>query len=166
MITSYINLKRLFVQTIYLWIYIYKKKYLCDEAVKNGWVCKISKIKRKPYNTVRASASKPLQMINADIMVPIRFVTFLKSYKFISVFIDNHSRLALAHSLRSKSGTGQCFKAFIISSQSLRGQDHKFWCLETDQGTSFTGCYTRIELGKLDVQLEFGYGSSAKNICT
>lgn len=124
-----------------------------DEAVRDCEVCKIAKIKKKPFKNVRARANKPLQVINADIMGQISPSTFPKGYKYISVFIDNYLRLAMAYLMKSKTQTGQCLEAFIISCRNLRGEDDKFCYLDTDQGTEFTGGYTRIVLDKFNAEL-------------
>ena len=124
-----------------------------DEAVKDCEVCKFAKIKRKPFIAKRTRASGPLERINADTMGPIHPVTFQHGFRYISVFIDNFSKLAMAYPMKSKAEMGSCLESFVKSCRNLLGEDAKVCYLEIDQGTEFTGGYTREVLDKLGGEL-------------
>ena len=116
------------------------KKTVFDDTIRDCEVCMISKIKTLPFKAIRQRATEPLPIIHADVMGVISLATFPKRYKYISVFVDDFSRLASP--MKTKGETGHCFESFVKSVRSLIGKDAKVCCLRSDQGTEFTGGYT------------------------
>ena len=110
------------------------KKVIFDDSIQKCEICMISKIKTLPFKTTRQRATEPMQIIHADVMGMIRPVTYPKGYKYISVFIDDLSRLAMAYTMKTK--------------------DAKMCYLRSDQGTVFTGEYTIDVLKRLNAELQ------------
>lgn len=92
-----------------------------DESILDCKVYKIAKFNKLPFPKIRQRATFPLQMIDTGTMAKISPLTFPKSYKYISVFVDDFSRLRMAYPMKSKDETGYSLEAFVKSARNLLG---------------------------------------------
>ena len=129
------------------------KKVGFDDSIQKCEICMISKIKTLPFRTTRQRATEPMQIIHADVMGMISPASYPKRYKYISVFIDDFSRLAMAYATKTEDKTGHCLESFIKSARNLLGKDTKVCYLQSDQGIEFTGGYTTEVLKRLNAEL-------------
>ena len=81
-------------------------------------------------------------------------VTYPKKYKYISVFVDDYSRFAMAYPMNTKDETAFCFESFVKNGQNLLGIDTKVYYLRSDQGTEFTGGKMSKVLSNLRAELQ------------
>ena len=92
-------------------------------------------------------ADKPLQIIHMDTMGPVSPQSHPSGYKFIVIFVDDYSRVALAYPMKHKSEVPEHFKACVASMRNIIGSDNKVCYLRIDQGTEFV-CKETIKVLK------------------
>ena len=88
-----------------------------DDGILDCEVCMISKINRLCYKQTRLRATEPLQIVHSDTMGMISPVAYPKKYKYISVFVDHYSRLAMAYPMNTKDETAFCFEFFAKAAE-------------------------------------------------
>ncbi|XP_058791687.1 uncharacterized protein LOC131664504 [Phymastichus coffea] len=130
------------------------KDVIFDEKILDCEICMIAKMNRLPFQMTRQRATQPLEIIHADTMGMISHASYPKGYKYISVFVDDYSRLALTFPMKAKDETGTCFEEFVRSARNLLGYDAKVCYLRTDQGTEFVGGYTKEVMDKLGTEYQ------------
>ena len=125
-----------------------------DQTLDECEICKISKFNKLPFSGIKTRANQPLQIIHTDVMGKISPPTYPKQYKWISVFIDDYSRVAMAYPMRTKDESGKCLELFVRSARNLLGHDAKVCYLRSDQGKEVIGGYTIEVLNKLEAELQ------------
>lgn len=130
------------------------QKAVFDKSIQDCEVCMAAKFNRLPFQITRNRATEPLQIIHSDLMGKISPATYPKGYKWIAVFVDDFSRLAMAYPMKTKTEAGYYLEAFVRTARNLLGRDAKVCYLRTDKGTEFTGGYTKQVLDKLGAEAQ------------
>ena len=128
------------------------KECIFSDSIRNCEVCLISKLNRLSFRTARVRANETLQIVHSDVMGKTNPPSHPKGYKFISVFIDDFSRLAMAFPMKTKVESGSLFESFVVSARNLLSRNVKTCYFRTDQGTEYTGGYTVKVLKKLGAE--------------
>lgn len=110
-----------------------------NKSILECEVCILAKLEKKPFKTIRERAQQPMQLIHADVMGPISPITHPNRKRFVVVFIDDYSRIAMAYAMKSKAETGEYFDLFLKSMRNVIGFDAKVCYLRSDKGTEFLG---------------------------
>ncbi|XP_043475029.1 uncharacterized protein LOC122506779 [Leptopilina heterotoma] len=125
-----------------------------DESRRECEICALTKLSKLPFRNQRSRATRPLQIIHSDVMGKIAPLTHPFGYQYISVFIDDFSRMALAYPMKTKDATGHCLERFIKSARNLLDSNEKFCYLRTDQGTEYMGGYTQEVLIREGIEIQ------------
>ncbi|XP_058791036.1 uncharacterized protein LOC131664165 [Phymastichus coffea] len=80
-----------------------------DENIMNCETCILAKLTKLPFKETRTRATKPLYMIHADTIGPIKPISFPDQCRYIIVFVDDCTKFALAYSVKHKSESGGKF---------------------------------------------------------
>lgn len=75
-------------------------------------------------------------------------------YQYISVFVDDYSRLTLAYPMKTKDQTGYCLERFLKSTRNLLGKNEKVCYLRSDQGIEYMGGRTNEVLMKEGIEYQ------------
>ncbi len=100
-------------------------------------VCVRTKMTQKVYDKVRTTATRPGEVIFADLIGPIQPKSAPHNYRFILTVIDHFTRFAKVYVLRKKSETPELMKRFfdfVRSQFSNPGQIRQF---RSDGGIEF-----------------------------
>ena len=116
-----------------------------DNTVIDCEVCIVAKFNRLPFSSTRQRDNEPLQVVHADTMGPISPASHPRGYIFISVFINDHTRLTMAYPMKNKNETGYCLQSFIKSSRNLLEYDAK----------SVTCSVIKVQDSQEDIRLKF-----------
>ncbi|VDO16131.1 unnamed protein product, partial [Brugia timori] len=128
------------------------KGVIFDQSITECDTCALTKLTKLPFVETRMRAVRPLQIIHTDLMGPIKPMTFPGNQRFIVVFVDDYSRLAMAYAMKSKDETGFYLERFLISSRNMLGKNEKVCYLQSDKGTEFTGGYTKALLDRENIE--------------
>ncbi|KAK7605169.1 hypothetical protein V9T40_007027 [Parthenolecanium corni] len=136
-------------------IYADLKNVKFEIDIVNCETCILAKMSKLPFKEIRARSDRPLQVIHSDVMGPIKPMTHPNKKRFIVVFIDDYSRVAMAYAIRKKSEVGSSFELFLKNARNELGSDAKVCFLRTDQGTEFTGGKVKEILDQEKIGLQF-----------
>ena len=124
-----------------------------DDGILDSAVYMNSKINRLCFKQTRLRVTEPLQIVHSVTLGMISPVSYPKKYKYISLFVDDYSRLTMAYHMNTKDETAFCFDSFVKSGRNLLGNDAKVCYLRSDQATEFTGGKMSKVLSKLGTKL-------------
>ncbi|KAK7575582.1 hypothetical protein V9T40_011868 [Parthenolecanium corni] len=110
-----------------------------EKDILNCEICILAKMAKLPFKEIRTRSDRPLQIIHSDVMGPIKPITHPNKKRFIVIFVDDYSRVAMAYAIKRKSEVGSCFETFLKNARNELGSDVKVCFLRMDQGTEFTG---------------------------
>ena len=113
-----------------------KGEFMSYRNIVECETCPITKSMKLPFGKGRNRAEKPLQIIHTDTMGPISPVSHPSGFKFVVVFIDDHSRTALADPMRQKSEVPTFLRECVVSMRNVIGSDEKMCFLRCDKERS------------------------------
>ena len=90
-----------------------------ENKIEESEVCLITKCVKLPFSSTRLRAEKPHQVIHTDTLRPVSPVSH--GYKFVVIFVDDYSRVALTYSMKHKSEVPEHLKACVASMRNLIG---------------------------------------------
>ena len=110
-----------------------------DESILDCEICIRAKMEKLPFKETRNRASRPPQIIHTDIMGPIKPISYPGQRRFIIIFVDDFSRLAIAYAIKAKDEASEALEKYLISARNLLGKDEKVCYIKSDQGREFIG---------------------------
>ncbi|KAK7574002.1 hypothetical protein V9T40_011193 [Parthenolecanium corni] len=125
-----------------------------ENDILNCEICILAKMAKLPFKEIRTRSDRPLQIIHSDVMGPIKPITHPNKKRFIVIFVDDYSRVAMAYAIKRKSEVGSCFETFLKNARNELGSDAKVCFLRTDQGTEFTGGKVKEILDREKISLQ------------
>ncbi len=116
--------------------------------------CKLAKAKRKPCNTSRTRATKPLERIHSDLVGAITPCSFSTGAKYIVTFTDDFSRFAMAFSIENKTEIHLAMSKYLKEMRLLLGNsDYKIVSMRTDGGTEYLNPQMRQLMRRENIEL-------------
>ncbi|MGH2612511.1 MAG: DDE-type integrase/transposase/recombinase, partial [Rhabdochlamydiaceae bacterium] len=108
-----------------------------QELNKPCEVCITTKMKKQPFGVSTRRATKPLELVHADLMGPLRVKTKFDQHVYVLTIVDDYSRFTKVYTMKKKSDTLEKFKSYIQevgtpNTVEVRG-------LRTDNGGEFIG---------------------------
>lgn len=102
--------------------------------------CLRGKHARSPFSsTGRTRATKPLELVHADICGP--FPPTREGFRYFLPFLDDHSEYGVVYRLKEKSGAADALKDYHVRAEKHTGQQLK--AIQTDNGGEFEGEFER-----------------------
>lgn len=111
--------------------FIYKK------ITENCTTCGLSKLTRKVFNEDRDRASRPCEIIHADLIGEITPPTAYLKNKYIMTLIDDYTRYLQVFTLKSKTEVANCLEIGLRTFQSMFTSSCQFGTFRSDNGTEF-----------------------------
>lgn len=114
-------------------------KVVFEDSIRDCDSCIEAKMEELSCKESRTRALVPMHTLHGDTMGKIQPTSYPGGNSYISVLIDDYSRLARAYPMKNKTETGYYLKRFIRSGNTLLGRQAKVCKIRSDQGTEFTG---------------------------
>lgn len=103
---------------------------------------------------MRQRASRLLEIIDTDAIGPTSPPSYPKEYRFVGIFIDDFSRLAMSYSMKIKNEVRQCLETFAKMTRKVLDRDEKVYHMRCDQAEEYMGGYTRDVLEHWGAKLQ------------
>ena len=87
----------------------------------------------------RQRAIRRLELIHADMMGPLRPVSYPGKNKYIITFTDNFSRYTEIYLIKGKDEAGDCLEKFLVSVRNLAGSNLKVRYIRCDRAKEYVG---------------------------
>ena len=116
-------------------------------------ICSKSKLTRKPCLKDRDRASRPCEILHADLLF-VNPVSFPHQNKYILSLLDDFSRYAQVFPIKTKTETSKALKSGLHFLQSLFPTPGQFRIFRSDCGTEFTSETCRQVLDQFGIHLQ------------
>ena len=111
---------------------------ICAMNINNCRICAKAKMTRKSFDKDRDRATRPGQIVHADLIGPITPVTFNTMKRYLLTILDDYTRYLQVFVLKTKDETPECVNLALREIQAKypgKGQLDIFRC---DRGSEFT----------------------------
>lgn len=131
------------------------KEISFDNVAEECDVCKVAKVPDRFTKRPRDPAKKPLETVHLHVIGPILPVSKADGRRYVSVFVDEYSRMGTAYVLKSKSEIGDKFETFLKNARRELGTKAEVRHLRMYERMDFSGDHmiTVLERESISVQL-------------
>ena len=127
---------------------------ICTNNINNCTTCAKSKLTRKIFNKQRSRATRPCEIIHADLIGPITPKTYHTQNSYILCVIDDFTRFLFVFVLKTKNETIVCMKEALKTLQAQFPSPGQFNTLRCDGGTEFVNGEMESLLGTYGISCE------------
>lgn len=129
----------------------------CLNTIETCEVCARSKLTHKSFTKDRDRATRPCEIVHADLIGPITPYTTYKRYRYIMTVVDDNTRFLQVFMLRSKTAkeVAENMREALRVLRSTYPGAGQFKSLRCDQGLEFNSDETKVVLDEYGLGYEF-----------
>lgn len=127
---------------------------LCSTSINNCVICAQAKMTKKRFDKDRDRATRVGEILHADLIGPIKPLSFYNKNRYIVCVLDDFSRFLFVYVIKSKDQTPECLDQTYTEIRAKYPNPGQFWKLRSDKGSEFTSQVSRDVLKKFGASLQ------------